>query len=124
MTTQLNHLANLNLKKKKIEGSKLELNSQVSYKKPDNQPSSGSSPQLIILHGRRGTSDLLVSCDSSFSTTSIPSMTCPNTTWNLSNHGVYKMRIYLSIQRAKMVVVQGIRYIYYNFLRNLKTTYK
>lgn len=52
------------------------------------QPSIGSSPQLTILQGFRGTSDLLVSWDSSVFTTSIPSMICPNTTCQLSSHRV------------------------------------
>lgn len=57
------------------------------------QLSIGSSPQLTILHGTRGESDLLVSWDSSFLTTSIPSITFPNTTWRLSNQGVYIKQI-------------------------------
>jgi len=44
------------------------------------QPSIGSSPQLTILQGFRGASNLLVSWDSSVLTTSMPSMTCPKTT--------------------------------------------
>jgi hypothetical protein len=61
------------------------------------QPSIGNSPQLTILHGT--VSDLLVSWDSSFLTTSIPSITFPNTTWRLSNQGVYIKRIHNIIHK-------------------------
>lgn len=72
---------------------KLYSTAELMMSKQMSQPSITNSPQFTILHGKRGLSDLLVSWASSFRTTSIPSTMCPNTTWRLSNHGVYMMHI-------------------------------
>jgi hypothetical protein len=63
---------------------------QSKQLKPLSQQLQGSSPQSTILQGFFGRSVRFVSSDSSFLTTSSPSITCPNTTWRLSNHGVCK----------------------------------
>lgn len=48
----------------------------------------GSSPQSLMTTFNLGRSPLSVSWDSISLTTSMPSITWPNTTWFLSNHGV------------------------------------